>query len=335
MATVLVTGGAGFVGANLADHLVRSGHRVLVVDDLRRPGSERNAAWLAAAHGDQLEVLEAALENQRALETALAGCHALVHLAAQVAVTGSLREPLEDFEVNARGTLLLLESMRHLAPAVPFLYASTNKVYGPLSGVQGPVDEDRPLDPRTPYGCSKATADLYVREYHRSFGLRTVVFRQSCVYGPLQYGSEDQGWVAHFVHETLAGRPLTIFGNGEQVRDLLEVSDLVRLYALAVSNIDRCAGRVFNVGGGPQNARSLLQVIEDLRRLMGQEVHYRLAEPRPADQASFIADGGLARRLLGWEPAVGVEEGLTRLIDWAQNVSPGSGLSRPRSSIPG
>ncbi len=251
MATVLVTGGAGFVGANVADHLVRAGHRVLVIDDLRRPGSEQNAAWLTSTHGSLLDVLVAPLQDQRVMDAALAGCDVVVHLAAQVAVTGSLRDPGEDFEVNSRGTLRLLESVRRQASAVPFLYASTNKVYGPLPEVRGPVGEGQHLDPHTPYGCSKATADLYVREYHRSYGLRTVVFRQSCVYGPLQHGGEDQGWVAHFVHETLAGRAVTIFGDGRQVRDLLEVSDLVRLYELAIANIDRCAGRAFNVGGGP------------------------------------------------------------------------------------
>ena len=329
MATVLVTGGAGFVGANLADHLARAGHRLLVVDDLRRPGSERNASWLAREHGNRLDIEVAALDDQRVLDTALADCDAVIHLAAQVAVTSSLRDPVEDFEVNGRGTLRLLESVRVLAPAVPFLYASTNKVYGPLPGVTGPVGEEQALDPHTPYGCSKATADLYVREYHRSFGLRSVVFRQSCVYGPRQHGGEDQGWVAHFVHEAIAARPLTIFGDGGQVRDLLEVSDLVRLYELAIVHIDRCAGRVLNVGGGPANARSLLQVISAIRQLTGLEVTHNLAPRRPADQRSFVADVSLARGLLGWEPTIGVEEGLGRLIEWAYT------LSRPRSPIAG
>jgi CDP-paratose 2-epimerase len=328
MATVLVTGGAGFVGANLADHLARGGHRVVVIDDLRRPGSERNAAWLADAHGAGLDVLVASLHDQRLLDAAVADCDAVIHLAAQVAVTTSLRDPIEDFEVNSRGTLRLLESVRLRAPAVPFLYASTNKVYGPLAEIQGPVGEDRAIDPHTPYGCSKAAADVYVREYHRSFGLRSVVFRQSCVYGPQQYGGEDQGWVAHFVHEAIAGRPLTIFGDGNQVRDLLEVSDLVRLYDLAIANIDRCAGLALNVGGGPQNSRSLLQVISAIRQLTGLEVAYRLAPARPADQRSFVADVSRARGRLGWEPTVGVEEGLGRLIEWAYSVS------RPRSTIP-
>lgn len=329
MATVLVTGGAGFVGSNVADHLARSGHRVLVVDDLRRPGSERNAAWLAAEHGSRLDVIVASFDERRVLDVALADCEAVIHLAAQVAVTTSMRDPMEDFEVNARGTLRLLESVRLRAPAVPFLYASTNKVYGPLTEVAAPVGEEQALDPRTPYGCSKATSDFYVREYHRSFGLRGVVFRQSCVYGPHQFGGEDQGWVAHFVHEAIAGRPLTIFGDGGQVRDLLEVSDLVRLYELVIANIDRCAGRAFNVGGGPDNARSLLQVISAIRQLTGLEVAYHLAPPRPADQRSFVADVSRVRALLGWEPTVGVEEGLGRLIEWAYSVS------RPRSSIPG
>jgi CDP-paratose 2-epimerase len=329
MGIVLVTGGAGFVGANLADHLARTGHRVLVVDDLRRPGSERNAAWLAGEHGTRLDIVVAALDDQRVLDTALADCDAVIHLAAQVAVTSSLRDPIEDFEVNGRGTLRLLESVRALAPAVPFLYASTNKVYGPLPGFTGPVGEEQALDPQTPYGCSKATADLYVREYHRSFGLRSVVFRQSCVYGPHQHGGEDQGWVAHFVREAIAARPLTIFGDGGQVRDLLEVSDLVRLYELAIVHIDRCAGRVLNVGGGPANARSLLQVISAIRQLTGLEVTHNLAPPRPADQRSFVADVSLARDLLGWEPTIGVEEGLGRLIEWAYT------FSRPHSPIAG
>jgi CDP-paratose 2-epimerase len=274
-------------------------------------------------------VVVASLNEVSVLDAALADCDAVVHLAAQVAVTTSLHDPMEDFEVNGLGTLRLLESVRLRAPALPFVYASTNKVYGPLPETPGPVGEGAALDPHTPYGCSKATADFYVREYHRSFALRSVVLRQSCVYGPHQFGSEDQGWVAHFVHEAIAGRPLTIFGDGGQVRDLLEVSDLVRLYELVIASIDRCAGLALNVGGGPENARSLLDVVSTIRQLTGLEVAYRLAPPRPADQRSFVADVGRARGLLGWEPAIGVEEGLGRLIEWAY------GLSRPRSTIPG
>lgn len=321
VASILITGGAGFVGVNVADQLAANGHSVDVLDDLRRPGSDRNAAWLTGRHPETVRLVRAALADRDALSRCVRGRDAVIHLAAQVAVTASLRDPLEDCAVNALGTLHVLEAIRLHAPEAAVLYASTNKVYGELAGRGTPVGEDVPLDPRTPYGCSKAAADQYVRDYHHTFGLRTVVFRQSCVYGPHQYGTEDQGWVAHFAHAILAGRPLTVYGDGRQVRDLLEVSDLARLYALAIAGIDRCAGLAVNVGGGPGNARDVVQVIGEIETLTGLEAGVGFAARRPGDQRYFVTDLSLARATLGWAPETGVPEGLARLVAWARTLT--------------
>jgi CDP-paratose 2-epimerase len=316
--SVLITGGAGFIGVNVAIRLLRAGHRVVVLDDLSRPGSDCNAAWLARAHPDCVEVVRGSLADARCLDRAVAGRRAVVHLAAQVAVTRSLDDPVADFEVNARGTLNLLEAARRSAPEAAFLYASTNKVYGRLEGRDQPVSETAPVDPDTPYACSKACADQYVRDYHRTFGLPTVVFRQSCIYGPHQNGSEDQGWVAHFVRAVLDGRPLTIYGDGRQVRDLLDVSDLADLYHLAIERIERAAGRIFNIGGGPERASDLLSVIDRIELATGCPATVRFGPERTGDQRFFVCDLSLVRAVLGWRPTHDLESGLRRLVAWAR-----------------
>lgn len=327
---VLVTGGAGFIGVNLADRLARAGRRVVVLDNLSRPGSERNLAFLREHHPGRVAFVEGDVRDREAVDSVVAGASAVVHLAAQVAVTTSLADPLTDFAVNAGGTLTVLEAVRRLAPEATVVHASTNKVYGaledlglrlagrrwaPAAGTG--VGEDRPLDFHSPYGCSKGAADQYVRDYARSYGLRTVVLRQSCVYGPHQHGSEDQGWVAHFVHALLGGRPVTIFGDGFQVRDLLEVGDLCDLYLGILDDPEPAAGGIFNVGGGPANARSVIEVIEDLGRMLEREVEPARGPARAGDQRYYVSDLGLARERLGWEPRVGVEAGLERLLAWA------------------
>jgi CDP-paratose 2-epimerase len=319
-ATILVTGGAGFVGTNLAYGLLRSGRRVTILDDLRRPGSERNAAWLEATHPDRLQLVRAPMADRAALEAAVSGAEAIVHLAAQVAVTSSLADPAEDLQVNVVGTLNLLEAVRRHAPESPLLYASTNKVYGQLQGRTDPVGEDQALDPHTPYACSKAAADQYVRDYHRCFGLRTVALRQSCVYGPHQHGTEDQGWVAHFARSILAGQPLTVYGDGGQVRDLLQIDDLVALYEAAIEGIDRCAGLALNVGGGPANARTVLGISRTLEELTGRPARLDFADWRAGDQRYFVSDVSTAAQLLGWEPRIGVEAGLERMLGWMASI---------------
>ena len=320
--SVLITGGAGFIGVNVADRLVRAGYHVVVMDDFSRPGSDRNAAWLARVHPDATEVLRGSLDDPRALDAAVAGRRAVVHLAAQVAVTRSVADPMADFDVNARGTLGVLEAVRRRAPEAAFLYSSTNKVYGRLEGWDRPVPETAPVEPVTPYACSKACADQYVQDYHRTFGLPTVVLRQSCVYGPHQNGSEDQGWVAHFVRAILDGCPFTVYGDGRQVRDLLEVDDLADLYHAAIERIEHAAGRVFNVGGGPDHACDLLTVIGRIELATGRAATVRFAPARAGDQRFFVSDVGLAGRLLGWKPTRDLDAGLGRLVSWARRIGP-------------
>ncbi|HMC49405.1 MAG TPA: SDR family NAD(P)-dependent oxidoreductase, partial [Solirubrobacterales bacterium] len=271
MKRALVTGGAGFIGTNLADRLLREGQRVRIVDNLSRAGVEGNLAWLREGHGERVEVMRGDLRNRSVATEAVRGVDTVFHLAAQVAVTTSLADPLCDFDVNLTGTINLLEAARGQTEPPTFLFTSTNKVYGGLEDVglqdtgsryepvAGPIrragiSEDRPLDFCTPYGCSKGAADQYVLDYAKSFGLRTAVFRMSCVYGPHQCGNEDQGWVAHFAIRALDGEPIVLYGDGHQVRDVLFVEDLVEAFLLARENIEAIGGGAYNIGGGPENA---------------------------------------------------------------------------------
>lgn len=320
MASVLITGGAGFVGINATASLLEAGWTVTLLDDLSGAGSERNLAFARAEFGARLAFIRADVRDRAALRSAVQGQDAILHLAAQVAVTTSIVDPMADFEVNAGGTLNLLEAVRAHAPEAALIYASTNKVYGQLVGVQRPVDETQALDFHSPYGCSKGAADQYVRDYARIFGLRTVVLRQSCIYGPHQYGTEDQGWLAHFVHSALLRRPITIFGDGRQVRDLLDVRDLCGLYAIALDRIDACAGQAFNIGGGPTNACSLLDAIESIAQLTGLRAQYSFAGPRPGDQQFYVSDITRVVRVLGWQPQIGVQAGLEHLVGWAASL---------------
>jgi CDP-paratose 2-epimerase len=320
MARMLITGGAGFAGINAASYFLDAGWTVTLLDDLSGAGSERNLAFARAAFGARLGFIRADVRDRAALDRAVQGQDAILHLAAQVAVTTSIVDPVADFEVNAGGTLNLLEAVRAYAPEAALVYASTNKVYGQLVGVQRPVDETQALDFHSPYGCSKGAADQYVRDYARIFGLRTLVLRQSCIYGPHQYGTEDQGWLAHFVHSALQRRPITIFGDGRQVRDLLDVRDLCGLYAIALDRIDDCRGQAFNIGGGPSRACSLLDAIESIAQLTGVRAQHAFAEPRPGDQRYYVSDITRVGRVLGWQPTIGVREGLEHLVGWAASL---------------
>lgn len=330
---IVVTGGAGFLGSNLVDRLAASGRDVLVVDNLSRPRVKENLAWLRKRHPRRLAVELADVRDAVAMAEAVRGAGAVVHLAAQVAVTTSVADPITDFEINARGTLNILEGLRRGAPQAPLLFASTNKVYGKfldLGGVKargeryvprsrrllGGVDETMPLDLYSPYGCSKGVADQYVLDYARVYGLKTAVFRMSCLYGPRQFGNEDQGWVAHFLISAMTGRPITIYGDGRQVRDVLYVDDAVSAYVAALERTDSVAGRVFNLGGGPANTLSLRELLGRLEACTGTAPEVRWGDWRPGDQPWYVSDTSAFSRASDWRPQVGTDNGLCRLADW-------------------
>ena len=318
---ILITGGAGFLGVNAALHLVADGWHVTVLDNLSRPGTERNLKWLITRHPTRTTFIKEDIRNASALGKHVTNQDAILHLAGQVAVTTSLVDPSTDFDVNARGTLNLLEAVRLHNPAVPFLFASTNKVYGKLDRNNVACKETQPIDFHSPYGCSKGAADQYVRDYARCFQMNTVVLRQSCIYGAHQYGTEDQGWVAHFVHSILRERPLTIYGDGTQVRDLLDARDLSAVYATVIEKIDQTRGEIFNVGGGPENQRNLLEVIEKIGELTNRKPQYSFADWREGDQTYYVSDISKAKKDLGWEPQVPFDRGLKDLIAWASSIN--------------
>jgi CDP-paratose 2-epimerase len=337
MNRVLITGGAGFVGTNTADRLLRDDGRVRIVDDLSRPGVERNLAWLENEHGSALEVEVADVGDRRVIERAVRGTNAVFHFAAQVAVTTSLVDPVRDAEVNVRGTMLLLEAVRARPRPPAVVFTSTNKVYGALRDVDlvegrrryTPADaavqacgigEDRPLDFCTPYGCSKGAADQYVLDYASSFGVPSVVFRMSCIYGPHQFGTEDQGWVAHFLISALEGRPITIYGDGKQLRDVLYVEDLVDALLLARDHASELAGRAFNIGGGPANTLSLLELVAMIADLLGKQPVLRVQPWRQGDQRYYVSDPRAFRRATGWRPAMAPAGGVAALREWLGTV---------------
>ncbi len=330
---VLVTGGAGFVGSNLADRLARDGHDVVVFDSLARPGVARNLEWLCATHPRRITPMVADVRDADALGRAVARARVVFHLAAQVAVTTSMRDPRTDFEINLLGTMNLLEALRRRADPPPAVFASTNKVYGDLEGValvctgaayepRDPglrahgVSEDCKLSFHTPYGCSKGAADQYVLDYGRSFGIPTAVLRMSCIYGRRQRGTEDQGWVAHFLLRMLQGESITIYGDGKQVRDLLWIDDALDAYVAAWERISDVRGHAFNLGGGPRNAVSLLAVIERIESLLGRPAALTFEDWRPGDQRYFVADTRRARAALGLAHPRDWRSGLALLADW-------------------
>ena len=330
---ILVTGGAGFIGSNLADRLAHEGHAIIVYDALSRPGVETNLAWLQGRHGQQIEAITADIRDEARLADAAARAGAVFHLAAQVAVTTSLASPRDDFEINIAGTLNLLDALRTRNPDAPLVFASTNKVYGDLADIDfvlegeryEPADveirahgigEARPLDFHTPYGCSKGAADQYVLDYARSYGLKAAVLRMSCIYGQRQMGTEDQGWVAHFLIRAIEGQPITLFGDGCQVRDILDVRDAVDAYVAAWRRIDAVSGRAFNLGGGPDNAVSLRELLGGIGALLGRDVDVRYDDWRAGDQRYFVADTRAAMDALGLGPRVPWRDGVATLARW-------------------
>jgi CDP-paratose 2-epimerase len=346
---VLITGGAGFIGCNVAHRLLTQGHRVLVYDNLSRRGVERNLRWLQATHGDAVQVEVADVRDADALGKAVRNARQVFHFAAQVAVTTSLDDPIDDFSVNAQGTVNLLEALRTRQDPPPLVFTSTNKVYGGLDDVglratnhryepaddllrRRGISERRPLDFHSPYGCSKGTADQYVLDYARSFGLPTVVFRMSCIYGPQQYGNEDQGWVAHFLIQAIEGRPIMLYGDGKQVRDLLFVDDLVDAFLLAQKNMPTLAGEAFNIGGGASNTVSLLELLDLIGGVHGERPEVAMHDWRVGDQRYYVSDTAKFGAATGWKPTVDVEHGVSRLYHWL--VESGTAAVRRRAPQP-
>ncbi|UCG25836.1 MAG: GDP-mannose 4,6-dehydratase [Chloroflexota bacterium] len=332
---ILITGGAGFIGSNLANRLLGQRHQVTIFDNLSRPGCEANLDWLSETHSQNgPRVVRADLSDFGALQTAGEGADRVYHLAGQVAVTTSVRNPRQDFEDNAAGTFNALEAARLAGNDPIFFYASTNKVYGGMEEVdvvEEPtrysyadlphgVPECRPLDFHSPYGCSKGAGDQYTHDYARIYGLRTVVARQSCIYGYRQFGIEDQGWLAWFIIAALKERPITIYGDGKQVRDILFIDDLLDFYEAAVENIGTATGQIYNVGGGPENTISVWAELSGLLEdLLARPVPVHYADWRPGDQPVYISDIRKAERELGWRPKTRALEGISRLFSWLQN----------------
>ena len=331
-----ITGGAGFIGCNMAARYIQRGDAVTVFDNLSRPRTEHNLTWLqeqAGANKANLSFIQGDVRDAMGLQRAVTEAQPdlIVHLASQVAVTTSVKNPREDFEINALGTFNVLEAARAQARPPAVFYASTNKVYGGMEDigvVEGEsryryrdlpkgVSEEQALDFHSPYGCSKGAGDQYVRDYSRIYGIKTVVFRQSCIYGERQFGVEDQGWVAHFVIAACMKRPIHIYGNGKQVRDLLYVGDLINAYDAAWQRLDIASGQVFNVGGGMENTLSIWSEFGPLlAELAGHKIDVTYGDWRPGDQPVFVSDNSKAKRVLGWEPATSVQGGIRKLWDW-------------------
>ena len=350
MSRMLITGGAGFIAANVAHRLLSAGHRVTLFDNLSRDGVEQNVTWLKSLHGDRVSLQLGDVRDFDALARVVSRASHVFHFAAQVAVTTSLTEPFLDFDVNARGTLNLLEAARACPDPPSILFTSTNKVYGDLEDVevrrngrryepaqesvrQSGIGESRRLEFHSPYGCSKGVAEQYVLDYARTFGLRTAVFRMSCIYGPRQFGTEDQGWVAHFLLAALDGLPLTLYGDGLQVRDVLFVDDLVEAMLLAHAHIERLSGEAFNIGGGPARTISLVELLDLIAELTGERPAVRMEGWRRADQRYYVSDTRKFQQATGWRPQVDVRDGVTRLYQWLVEQRVSGATIMPESHV--
>ncbi len=336
--SILIIGGAGFIGCNAADYYANKGDNVVIYDNLSRKGTVANLDYLQKKHGDKISFIQGDIridQDLNKLEKILPGTNLILHLAAQVAVTTSVENPQEDFEINALGTFNILEKIRKMKDETgnnpTLIYASTNKVYGGMEDIKiiegeefyyyedlpNGIEEDRLLDFHSPYGCSKGAGDQYVRDYSRIYGLNTVVMRQSCIYGERQFGVEDQGWVAWFTIANNISRPISIYGDGKQVRDVLWAEDLIDAYDLAHKKIDIAKGKCYNIGGGPENKMSLLQLVDKLEK--HNKFDKKFDDWRPGDQKVCIMNISKAKNELGWEPKISPEEGVNRLNDWVQS----------------
>lgn len=328
---ILITGGAGFIGSNLAYQLISEGHEITIFDNLSRRGTELNLIWLKENHRDRFQFIRGDVRDGNALMEAVKGREAVYHLAAQVAVTTSITDPRTDFDINALGTLNVLEAIRRVGDNPIVIFTSTNKVYGEMKDAivieqdtryafrdfpEG-ISENQGLDFHSPYGCSKGASDQYVRDYSRIYGIRSIVFRMSCIYGIRQFGNEDQGWIAHFLISAALGKNIIIYGDGKQVRDVLFINDLVQAFKLAVKHINVTSGQVYNIGGGSQNTLSIWAEFKDLlARLAEHKISFTYSDQRPGDQPIYISNIGKAQRDFGWKPKIKQEEGVRRLWDW-------------------
>lgn len=347
----LITGGCGFVGANLAASIVGTGDSLFILDNLSRHGAAENLQWLRSK--GKFDFVQGDIRHYETVLDAVkrAAPDVVFHLAGQVAMTTSLQQPRLDFEINAMGTVHVLEAVRHLSRDAAVLYSSTNKVYGDLRSCRLQEDDSRyvlpdypngvpetvPLEFHSPYGCSKGSAEQYVLDYSRMYGLRTVVFRHSSMYGGRQFATEDQGWIGWFVQQALEqslgiGKEFTISGNGKQVRDLLHADDVVELYRLAANNIDKVRGEAFNIGGGPENSLSILELLGELSRMLSVNLKYRHIAERESDQKVFVADIGRICSALPWKPRTGKTDGLRKMIAWVKSGIKVERLAEPAGS---
>jgi len=332
---ILITGGVGFIGTNCAIHFAKQKSQVVLIDNFSRRGVEKNAHFLTKSYPKNIKIIKCSAGNIKSYKNELLSADAIIHLAGQTAVTTSIKNPEYDFENNLHDSFLLLNTVKNYCPHIPLLFASTNKVYGNLSKHQTildknlkqyidvchpqGIDETEPVDFISPYGCSKGATDLYFLDFARIYNLKTVVFRQSCIYGPHQLGVEDQGWVAHFSKQIIRKQPITIFGDGYQVRDLLHVDDLIRAYDLAIKNINKVSGQALNVGGGINNTFSLNQVITILEKKINNQIKITYQPSRLGDQPYFVSANKKAKKLLNWKPLICFEKGVDSLIKWQKN----------------
>ena len=337
MKPFVIFGGAGFIGTNLAARVASTGQKVRIVDNLSRQTSALNAGWLRETFPDRVELVRGDVRDRDLVKAAVSDAVAVVHFAALVAVTTSMVDPRHDFDVNLLGTFNVLEALR--GRKVPLVFASTNKVYGALAGVplqEGPgrweptaellkrtgISEAAPLQFASPDGCSKGAADQYVLDHAECYGMPNVVLRMSCIYGPHQFGNEDQGWVSHFIIAALSGEPLTIYGDGKQLRDVLFVDDVVDAYLAAITRSSSLAGRAFNVGGSPRHTLSLLELVEMLEIICDHELPVRFEPPRHGDQRFYVSDTRAFEAAASWRPKVSPAEGVRALADWLSENHP-------------
>ena len=329
---ILITGGAGFIGSNLANHFINKGDDVLVFDNYYRRGVQHNVKWLRERHGAGFRLIKGDVRDYKAISSAISGAHIILHVAGQTAVTTSVNNPREDFEINALGTLNILEAARTAGDDPVIIFTSTNKVYGKMTDIPvvekekryqyelntDGIGESQPLDFHSPYGCSKGTADQYVHDYSRIYGMKTIVFRMGSIFGPHQFGLEDQAWIAYFVIAAARGWPITIYGDGKQVRDVLFIKDLVQAFEQAIEQVEVTAGEIYNIGGGKINTIAIwTEFAPLLSNLLGKRVQAdEFGDWRPGDQKVYFSDIRKALKDFDWKPETSVEQGIQKLVEW-------------------